>query len=206
MTNIHPDFVSLEEFCPGVKIQADYSTVLNFTGEIVPGYKAQKAFIAKAPAEALKQVQLSALGLGLSLNIFDAYRPVKAEKFFKEWAQLPESNPEMKELYYPTFTRLELFKQGFIAEKSSHTRGSAVDLTLFDLKTGQDLDMGSRFDFFDEISHTHSSLITAEQKKNRMLLKDMLELRGFVNYWKEWWHFSYKPEPFPEQYFDFDII
>ena len=205
MANPNPDFISLAEFCPDIKIQASYSTPDNFTGEVVRGYKAKKAFLARLPAEALCSVQKEALKRGLSLKIFDGYRPVKAVQFFQEWAKRSEDNLDLKKLYYPTFTRLELFEKGFIAKQSSHSRGSAVDLTLVELKTGRDLDMGSGFDFFDVISHTETSLVTEKQKNNRMMLKELMESRGFKNFHQEWWHFSFKPEPYPEQYFNFDV-
>lgn len=205
MANPNPDFVSLSEYCPGIKIQASYSTRDNFTGEIVKGYRAQKAYLAKIPADALCSVQKAALQKGLSLKIFDGYRPVKAVQFFQDWAKRPEDNLSLKKLYYPTFTRLELFEKGFIAKQSSHSRGSAVDLTLIDLNTGRDIDMGSGFDFFDTISHTDSSLVTESQKANRMILKELMESRGFKNFHQEWWHYSYRPEPYPDQYFDFDV-
>lgn len=205
MAGIHPGFVSLEEVCPGIKIQASYSTENNFTGEIVAGYKAKKSFMAKAPALVLCEVQKKALEKGLSLKIFDGYRPVKAVQFFMDWAKKPETNPHLKDLYYPKFTRMELFEAGYIAKQSSHSRGSAVDLTLVDLETGKDLDMGSGFDYFDDLSHTGSSKITETQRANRMLLKDLMESQGFKNYSQEWWHYSYRPEPYPERSFDFDI-
>lgn len=205
MAAIHPDFISLGELCPEMKIQASYSSSNNFTGEIVRGYKAKKAYLAKAPAEALCKAQKEAVKRGLTLKIFDGYRPVKAVKFFQEWAKLPETNPEVKKLYYPKFTRLELFEQGYIASQSSHSRGSAVDLTLAEIQTGKDLDMGSGFDFFDSISHTDSKLVTEEQRRNRMLLKELMESQGFKNFSQEWWHYSFRPEPFPEQSFDFDV-
>lgn len=205
MANTHPDFVSLADVCPGIKVQASYSTPHNFTGEIVAGYKAQKAYMAKGPAAVLCEVQKAALARGLSLKIFDGYRPVKAVSFFQDWAKRPETNPDLKVLYYPKFTRLELFEQGYIAKQSSHSRGSAVDLTLFNVDTGRDLDMGSGFDYFDDLSNTDSSRITAIQKTNRMMLKNLMESKGFKNFSQEWWHFSYRPEPFPDQSFDFDV-
>lgn len=205
MASIHPDFVSLGDYCPDLKIQANYSTVENFTGSIVDGYKAKKAYLSKTAAKALCEVQKEAKKKGVGLKIYDAYRPVKAVQFFMTWAQLPETNPDLKNLYYPKFTREELFQNGYIAKQSSHSRGATVDLTLFNLKDGKDLDMGSGFDYFDDISHTDSKKVTATQRKNRMLLKTLMEGKGFVNYSLEWWHFSYRPEPFPGQSFDFDI-
>ncbi len=205
MNKIHPDFISLEEVCPEIIIQVDYSTINNFTGQVVPGYKATKALMARTSAEALGRVQEKALSQGLSLKVFDAYRPVKAVSFFQEWAQLPETNPEIKARYYPTFTRMDLFEKEFIAKQSSHSRGSAVDLTLVSLKTGEELDMGSIFDYFHEVSHTDSPLITELQRQNRTLLKTLMGGEGFRNFFQEWWHFSLRPEPFPNQSFDFDI-
>jgi zinc D-Ala-D-Ala dipeptidase len=205
MASVPNGFVSLNELCPTMVINMSYSTPDNFTGEVVAGYKAKKAYLAKVPAEALCAVQVEAMKKGYALKIFDSYRPVKAVAFFQSWAQKPETNPKIKALYYPGFTRLELFEQGYIAKQSSHSRGSAVDLTLVDLKTEHALDMGSAFDYFDDLSNTDSPKVTPEQKKNRMILKELMEGRGFKNFSQEWWHFSYKPEPYPEQYFDFDV-
>lgn len=201
----HSGFVSLSEFCPGLKIQANYSTENNFTGVVVHGYKAQKAYLAKGPATVLCEIQKAAEAKGLSLKIFDAYRPLKAVQHFIDWAKKPEDHTGIKELYYPNYTRKQLFEKGFISPQSSHSRGGSVDLTLFDLKTGKDLDMGSPFDYFDEISATDSKIVTDTQRENRMLLKEMMESKGFKNFPQEWWHFSFRPEPYPEQAFDFDV-
>ena len=205
MAQIPSGFVSLNEICPSMKIQMSYATTDNFTGEVVNGYKARVAFLAKAPAEALCKVQTEANKRGFTLKIFDSYRPAKAVSFFQTWAQKPETNPEIKNHYYPKFTRLELFEQGYIAKQSSHSRGSAVDLTLVDSQTGKALDMGSAFDYFDDLSNTESTRVNEEQRKNRMLLKELMERRGFKNYSQEWWHYSFRPEPYSDQYFDFDV-
>lgn len=205
MAKIPDGFISLNDVCPSMKIQMSYSTTENFTGEIVAGYKAQKAFLAKGPAEALCLVQAEAQKRGLSLKIYDSYRPVKAVAFFQTWAKRPETNPHIKELYYPGFTRQQLFEQGYIAKQSSHSRGSAVDLTLIVSETGRALDMGSAFDFFDDLSNTESPRVTEEQMKNRMILKELMEGKGFKNFSQEWWHYSFKPEPHPDHYFDFDV-
>lgn len=199
------EFISLTDICPGLIPQMDYATPFNFTGEIVPGYRTPKAYLPEVPAQALARVQSEALRRGFSIKVFDAYRPVKAVTFFQEWAQREEDRPELKEIYYPKFSRIELFEQGFIAKQSSHSRGSAIDLTLFDLKTNRDLDMGTAFDYFDVSSNTDHSGLTAGQRKNRQLLISLMEAQGFKNYPGEWWHFSFRPEPFPGKYFDFDI-
>ena len=205
MSKIHPEFISLAETCPEILIRADYSTPHNFTGEVVRGYRAQKAYLAKPSALALAEVQRSALERGLTLKIFDAYRPVKAVKFFQEWASCAECNPHLKAIYYPKFERRELFEKGFIAKESSHSRGSAVDLTLCDLASGRELDMGSIFDYFDELSHTEHPSITETQKTHRRLLIELMGAQGFRNFSQEWWHFSLRPGAFPDEAFDFDV-
>lgn len=201
----HPQFVSLQELCPDLMIQMDYSTPHNFTGTIVPGYKAPKAYLARNTGEALCRVQKHAVLMGYSLKIFDAYRPVKAVEFFKEWAKKPEDNQKVKAEFYPTFSRQQLFEEGYIALRSSHSRGGAVDLTLHDLKKKTDVDMGGIFDYFHAISSTETKLITKNQQENRYLLKSLMEKEGFANYSGEWWHYSLKPEQFPDEYFDFDV-
>lgn len=201
----HPDFVSLSEICPTILIEASYGTSANFTGEVVRGYKARKAMLSLAAAEGICRAQQEALSMGLSLKIFDAYRPVKAVTFFQEWAMRPETNLERKRLFYPIFERKELFERGYIAKRSSHSRGGAVDLTLALVSTGKELEMGTAFDFFDSLSNTDSPLISAEQKKNRQLLKRLMVGAGFKNFDQEWWHYSFTSEQFPDQYFDFDI-
>jgi D-alanyl-D-alanine dipeptidase len=205
MASRHPDFVSLSELCPGIRIEASYSTRENFTGEIVPGYKKKIALMASSPATKLCEVQKEASKVGLGLHIFDAYRPVKAVQFFQTWAKREENNPKLKEVFYPRYSRESLFERGFIAKESSHSRGSAVDLSLYQLKSGELLDMGSRFDFFDEISNTASLKVSEEAKKNRRLLKELMEKGGFKNFEQEWWHYSFKPEPYPNDAFDFDV-
>lgn len=205
MAQIPSGFVSLGDVCPTLSIHMSYATADNFTGEVVAGYKARKAYLAKPAADALCLVQADAQKLGLSLKIYDSYRPVKAVSFFQAWAKKAENNPHIQELYYPGFTRLELFEQGYIAKQSSHSRGSAVDLTLMDTKTGRILDMGSAFDYFNDLSHTESPRASQQQLENRLKLKALMENRGFKNFVQEWWHYSFKPEPYPEEYFDFDV-
>lgn len=205
MSFAHPGFVDLAEVCPGIQVQMNYATPDNFTGEIVPGYKAVKAYFTRTPAEVLCRVQRDAEKKGLSLKVFDSYRPVKAVSFFLEWAQKAETNPHVKEMYYPRYTRQEILDLGFIAKRSSHSKGSAIDLTLVDMNRGEELDMGTPFDFFDDLSHTESRRVSAQQRENRLLLRELMEKHGFRNFSKEWWHYSYRPEPYPDQYFDFDV-
>ncbi len=205
MSNIPSEFISLETVCPGLHLLMSYSTVHNFTGQVVRGYKAKKAYLLRPVADALRMVQLKAEKRGYGIKIFDAYRPVKAVDFFQEWALQSETNPEIKVQFYPKFSRSELFEAGYIAKQSSHSRGCAIDLTLYDLRSGKDLDMGSKFDFFDEISSTDFAGINAYQKENRYILKMLMESHGFKNFSKEWWHYSLKPDAFTDQAFNFDV-
>ena len=198
-------FVDIGQYCPSILINADYATTMNFTGGVVRGYKRVTAITSEEAVKALCLVQEEALKQNLTLKIFDGYRPAKAVAYFGEWAKLPETNLEVKELFYPKHTKLELFDLGYIAKQSSHSRGSALDLTLSDKKTGKDLDMGTRFDYFDDLSHTENGNITPLQAKNRQLLKSLMEKHGFKNFSKEWWHYSLVKEPYPHQYFDFDV-
>lgn len=198
-------FIDIGANLPSVIISADYAIKLNFTGGVVRGYKAVKAVTSQEAFDALTKVQDEALSMNLTIKIFDGYRPVKAVSYFGEWAQLSETNPEVKSLFYPKHSRRELFDLGYIAKRSSHSRGSALDLTLVNKETGMELDMGSRFDYFDDLSHTDHPSISDEQKANRLLLKNLMEKHGFKNFYKEWWHYSLITEPHPEQYFDFDI-
>ena len=201
----HHNFVSLKELSPHLLIQADYARPHNFTGQIVPGYKAVKALLPAPVAEALLKAESLAFSRGLGLKIFDAYRPVKAVEFFQEWALLEESNMAIKEKFYPDFTRHQLFEKGFIARQSIHSQGMAIDLTLYDLDTKNELDMGTIFDFFGDRSYTNSSDLFPNQRENRRLLVEIMESQKFKNYHMEWWHFTYLGIPLPNHYFDFDI-
>lgn len=200
-----PDgFVSLSQLCPTILIGANYATEDNFTGTVVAGYKKVEAVFSKVGAERLCAIHAEASSMGYNVKIFDAYRPVKAVQHFQEWAKISEEDPSIKARYYPTLTKQQLFEQGYIAQRSSHSRGSAVDLTLVDAK-GNELDMGTIFDFFHETSHTMNPSISAEQKRNRAVLKSLMEKHGFKNFAQEWWHYSLVSEAFPGQYFDFDV-
>ncbi len=203
-TMIPNGFVSLSQICPSLVVGANYATKENFTGEVVDGYRRVEAIFSETGAKSLCRAQVEAQKLGLGLKIYDAYRPVKAVHFFQDWGKRPGDVQEIKEKYYPNYTKAQLFELGYIARQSSHSRGSAVDLTLVD-SSGAELDMGSVFDFFHEKSHTASIQITEEQRKNRKILFDLMVNHGFKNYDKEWWHFSLVNEAFPGRYFDFDV-
>ena len=141
---------------------------------------------------------------GYRLKVFDAYRPQKAVTHFVNWAK-DLNDTRMKKYFYPELDKSVLFDQGYIAEKSSHSRGSTVDLTLFDMNTEKEVDMGGTYDYFGEISHPDYMQITAEQYKNRMILREAMLANGFKPLDEEWWHFTLKDEPYPDTYFTFPV-
>ena len=186
----------------------DYFTAYNFIGRPITGYQAKVGILTEAAVQALIKVQdeLDSFNAGYHLKIFDAYRPARAVADFVQWAKEPDE--KMKAIFYPNVTKSELFQQGYIAERSSHSRGSTVDLTIAIRGQHNDfkeLDMGTIFDYFDEKAHTHHPQLLESVKKNRQLLKQVMENHGFENYPLEWWHFTLKNEPFPDTYFDFPV-
>jgi len=197
-------FTYLLEIDPTIKKELRYYTSKNFVGTPIDGYMKNKIIISIPAAKALKKIQTKLLDSGLSLKIFDAYRPQQAVDHFVRWAKIMNDTLK-KQLYYPDIKKSELFKLGFIALKSGHTRGSTVDLSIVDIKTNKELDMGSYYDFFGEKSHPFYKKITKTQMKNRMLLRTIMIKNGFIPYDNEWWHFTLKDEPYPTTYFNFTI-
>jgi len=202
--HIPHNFVILSEFIPSIKLQLAYACDDNFTGSIVPGYKNKKAYLTIEAATQLKKVQEYFLKQNLSLIIFDAYRPKRAvEYFINDWKNQPE-NQVLKMRFYPHKSKIQLFEEGFLATRSSHSKGSTVDLSLVNIKNNQHLNMGSEFDYFDELSFTLSQDISEDIQQNRNLLCEVMNKFGFINYSKEWWHFRLNNEPYPETFFDFE--
>ena len=198
------DFVYLLDLEPSIKIELRYFSNNNFIGQPIDGYHRSTIIVSKPTAIALQKVQNDLEKKGLGLKIFDAYRPQQAVNHFVRWAKVL-NDTLMKQIYYPDVPKSELFKRGYIASKSGHSRGSTVDLTLIDLDTGNELDMGSPYDFFGVQSHPFYKKITDKQGKNRMLLRRVMLKNGFKPYENEWWHFTLRDEPFPNQYFDFPV-
>lgn len=198
------DFVYLLDLEPSIKIELRYFSNNNFIGQPIDGYHRSTIIVSKPTALALQKVQNDLEQKGLGLKIFDAYRPQQAVNHFVRWAKVL-NDTLMKQSYYPDVPKSELFKRGYIASKSGHSRGSTVDLTLIDLDTGNELDMGSPYDFFGVQSHPFYKKITDKQRKNRMLLRRVMLKNGFKPYENEWWHFTLRDEPFPNQYFDFPV-
>ena len=203
-----PDgFVYLDDVSPGILFDIRYSGNNNFIGRPVDGYLSSKCVVTNQVGEALEKVRSELSQFGLGLKVFDGYRPQRAVDNFVRWANDP-NDTKMKEEYYPRVRKDSLFEQGYIAEKSGHSSGGSVDLTIVVLKGKNkeaELDMGTGFDFFDPTSWTESSAVSGAQSAHRLLLKTLMEKHGFIGYEKEWWHFTLKNEPFPKRYFDFPI-
>ncbi len=197
-------FVVLADFVPHIIQEIRYYSTYNFVGERIDGYEEPCALLTKEAARALKSVGNEMIVQGYRLKIFDAYRPACAVKRFVLWG-IEDQDIRMKPYFYPELEKQVLFEKGYIAVQSSHSRGSAVDLTLLDMKTGKELDMGSPFDLFSETSHPDYRGITTEQYENRMLLQRVMVRNGFQPIDCEWWHFSLKDEPYPNTYFEFPV-
>ena len=197
-------FVFISDVDTTIQSELRYLKTNNFIGKTIDGYDDNCVIITKETADALHKVQTILTKKGLSLKIFDAYRPQQAVNHFVKWARIL-NDTLMKQEYYPQVPKSELFKRGFIAKKSGHTRGSTVDLTIVDLKTGKELDMGSAYDFFGVESHPFYKKINNHQKKNRLYLRKIMLDNNFNPYDNEWWHFTLRNEPFPETYFNFPI-
>ena len=211
-----------------IKIALRYGTQNNFVGRPVAGYteKFQRVILTEAAAKALLKAQERFEKDGFCLVIYDAYRPQSAVNDFMQWSR-SSSDQLMKIWFYPRVDKSRVFELGYVAEKSGHSRGSTVDISLIakgesphaiipsyrKLKDGAEVvflddgtvDMGTSFDLFDKASHYENDLIEQEHQERRRYLKEVMESCGFKNYAEEWWHFTLKEEPFPETYFDFPV-
>ena len=197
-------FVLLADFVPHIVQEIRYYSTYNFIGERIDGYEEPCALLTREAARALKVVSNELFVQGYRLKVFDAYRPACAVKQFVLWG-IEDTDVRMKPYFYPELEKQELFAKGYIAKLSSHSRGSAIDLTLLDMKTGKELDMGSPFDLFSEVPHPDHRGVTEEQYANRMLLQRVMVRNGFRPIDCEWWHFCLKNEPYPEIYFEFPV-
>ncbi len=197
-------FVLLSDYVPGIVQEIRYFSTYNFVGDRIDGYEEPCALLTKEAARALKAVANEANVMGYRLKIFDAYRPAKAVKHFVLWG-IEDLDQRMKPYFYPQLEKQELFIKGYIAARSSHSRGSAIDLTLFNMQTGKGVDMGSPFDLFSPVSHPDCKDITQEQYENRMILRSAMIRGGFEPIDCEWWHFMLADEPYPDTYFEFPV-
>lgn len=198
------DFVLLSDYVPGIVQEIRYFSTYNFVGDRIDGYEEPVALLTREAARALKNVANEANVMGYRLKVFDAYRPARAVRHFVFWG-IEDLDLRMKPFFYPNLEKQVLFQEGYIAKESSHSRGSTVDLTLLDMATGKEVDMGSPFDLFDPLSHPDNREVTDAQYDNRMLLQNLMVRAGFVPIDCEWWHFTLGDEPFPETYFDFPV-
>lgn len=197
-------FVLLADAVPEIIQEIRYYSTYNFIGDRIDGYEEPCALLTIEAARALKEVSNEMYVMGYRLKVFDAYRPASAVRHFVLWG-IEDQDIRMKPYFYPDLDKEELFTRGYIARQSSHSRGSTVDVTLLDMKTGKELDMGSPFDFFGEISHPDHKGLTEEQYDNRMLLQKVMIRCGFTMLDCEWWHFTLKEEPYPDTYFEFPV-
>jgi D-alanyl-D-alanine dipeptidase len=214
-------FVTLTDAVPDAILEIRYFGTYNFVGARIDGYLEPTALLTKKAAEALRAVSDDVKAQGYRLKIYDAYRPQMGVDHFVRWSKdIPDTL--MKTFFYPDLDKSVLFQQDYIMEKSGHTRGSTVDLTLFDMNTEKEVDMGGTFDWFGEESHPDfcgnpdtgeytggksaaGRSITAEQFANRMILRQAMLRHGFKALDSEWWHFTLKDEPFPDTYFTFPV-
>lgn len=197
-------FSFVKDIDPTIKRELRYCGHNNFLGVPVDGYEEDILITSTLTAKALKKVQDTLRKKGLSLKVFDAYRPQTAVNHFVRWAKKANDTLTKSE-FYPKLKKRNLFKLGYIASKSGHSRGSSVDVTIVDIKTEKELDMGSPYDFFGIASHVSYNKLTKKQKANRKLLQKVMANNGFRPYANEWWHFTLRNEPFPNTYFDFPI-
>jgi len=188
---------------PGLIVEMRYAGSHNFVGRPIDGYQAPRCLLTRAAADALAAVARDIKPRGLVLKVFDCYRPARAVANFVRWAR-DLKDQTMKAEFYPNVDKRTLFRDGYIATRSGHSRGSTMDLTLAK-GDGTELDMGTHFDFFSPKSWTADPTVGTDAHANRMLLANAMRRRGFYGYFREWWHFTLRGEPFPQTYFDFVV-
>lgn len=219
ITLLSSDFVNITDVVPDALLEIRYYSAYNFVGARVDGYEQAAALMTRQSADSLRAVADELREQGYAIKVYDAYRPQMAVDHFMRWgADL--SDTAMRHVFYPDVDRSKLFDLGYIARKSSHSRGSTVDLTLFDIASGKELDMGGPFDWFGRRSHPDcggryvdkvnieylpNDTISAGQFRNRMVLREAMMNHGFKPYECEWWHFTLKDEPYPDTYFNFPV-
>jgi D-alanyl-D-alanine dipeptidase len=199
--------VPLADCAPSILQEMRYAGADNFVGRPVEGYAAPVCLLTPPAARALARAQEEVRTYDLSLKVFDCYRPQRSVDHFVRWAQ-DTNDQQTKARFYPDVDKRRLFERGYIAARSGHSRGSTVDITLVSVADGDstELAMGTPFDFFDPRAHTASTAIPPAARRNRLLLRLVMERHGFVNYEKEWWHYTLRKEPWPDRYFDFPVV
>jgi len=197
-------FVDASTIASGLVVEMRYFGTDNFIGRRIDGYQAPVCILTREAATALAGVQQDLAPFGLGLKAFDCYRPQRAVADFISWAADPKDQAQ-KSRFYPKIDKRDVFKLGYVAERSGHSRGSTIDLTLVDRATGREIDMGGAYDLFDPISWPTAEGLTSAQRAHRLLLRASMRARGFRPYDQEWWHFTLENEPFPDAYFDFPV-
>jgi zinc D-Ala-D-Ala dipeptidase len=201
---VNDDFAYVDDLVPGIRWDAKYATWDNFTGKPVDGYLANRIVGTRALCEGLASAQDEAAARGFGLLLWDGYRPRRAVECFVRWARRPEDG-RTKQRHYPRLDRAAMFEQGYVASRSGHSRGSTVDLTLYDLATRELAAMGGDHDLMDPISHHGAAGLSATEAANREHLRAVMEASGFRAYDREWWHYTLEAEPHPDTYFDFPV-
>ena len=204
LSNDRSDFVDLNEIIDDLILDLRYYSDYNFVGTRIDGYEEPVALMTNKAAQALKRVADEARKDGYRLKIYDTYRPQMAVDHFVRWAEDLEDT-KMKEDFYPEVNKDELFEKGYIYAQSSHSKGSTVYLTLFDVNKNEDLDVGGTFDYFGELSHPSYKGVNDVQYENRMYLRKLMMDNGFLPFETEWWHFTLKDEPYPDTFFNFPV-
>lgn len=197
-------FADAGKAIPSLVVEIRYAGSENFTGRPIAGYDAPVCLLTSDAVAALARVQVKFSEFGLGLKVFDCYRPARAVADFAVWAGDP-ADQKRKADYYPNVDKSRLFELGYIAERSGHSRGSTLDVTLVDVRSGEELDMGGPYDLFDTRSWPREPEVAPQARANRMLLQDVMIANGFRPLKEEWWHFTLNQEPYPDTYFDFAV-
>jgi zinc D-Ala-D-Ala dipeptidase len=221
-------FVDIQDIDSTIILDMRYYSTHNFVGDTIDGYECGRCILTKEAANALGLVQAELSKYGFTIKIYDCYRPQRAVDHFVSWAKNIDDTLTKRE-FYPTVDKKNLFSDGYIAEKSSHSRGSTVDLTIVSLPVQEQddfylgmelqectqdslnrfgdnsIDMGTGFDCFDKLSHSESKEVSDHQRSKRLLLRTLMDKHGFTHYEFEWWHYTFDAEPFKDKYFDFPI-
>lgn len=197
-------FVNAAVFIPGLVVEVRYAGSRNFVGRPIAGYEAPVCLLTREAATALASAQAALATSGRGLKVYDCYRPTSAVADFAAWARDLEDQTTKAE-YYPNVDKARLFELGYIAERSGHSRGSTVDVTIIDLTTGAELDMGTPWDLFDPRSWPSDESVSAAARENRTALQTLMRAHGFRPLQEEWWHFTLENEPYPDTYFDVPV-
>jgi D-alanyl-D-alanine dipeptidase len=221
-------FVALDDVDPTILQDMRYATSYNFVGRRIHGYRAPMCILTRDAAEGLARVQQAVLAQGYTLKVYDCYRPQRAVDTFVTWAK-DFGDDKMRAEFYPRVPKDRIFREGYLLERSGHSRGSTIDLTVIPLPPPQQetykdgdrlrdcglpagqrfgdnsLDFGTGYDCFDALANVDNPSMNVDQKTKRVMLRALMEKHGFKPYPPEWWHFTLRDEPYPETFFDFEI-